>query len=138
MRELEFKFAIANSKTIPSTWGKENIAEEEWMRGFMKKHRVELSLRLRQPEAASLSRATSFNRTNVNYFFVNLNAVYERYGIILPCYGQRLKCGKLHKFPVFYVTTQAFRELTYMPSNCRYLYVNLANVEKDYISRLLT
>lgn len=52
------------------------MAGEEWFRSFMKRN-PELSVRTAQ--ATSLSRATSFNRTNVDAFFNNLQTVMDRH-----------------------------------------------------------
>lgn len=67
VRQLAYKFAEANGKKYPQSWDEEQIAGEEWMRGFLKRHSSSLSIR--KPEATSLSRATSFNRYNVERFF---------------------------------------------------------------------
>lgn len=81
MRLLAFKYAKANEKKMPVSWSEEEIAGEEWMRGFLKRH-TELSVR--KPEATSLSRMTSFNRTNVDSFFSNIKEVHMKYGPIAP------------------------------------------------------
>ena len=49
---------------------------EDWIYGFMKRHP---DISVRTPEANSLSRATSFNRTNVKAFFENLEGVQKKY-----------------------------------------------------------
>lgn len=82
VRQLAYKYAKANGGKIPETWSEEQIAGEEWMRGFLKRHSQQLSVR--KPEATSLSRATSFNRYNVECFFNNLKDVHSRFGPIPP------------------------------------------------------
>lgn len=81
-RELAYKYAVANKKKYPSQWDDNEIAGEEWMRLFLKRHIDKLSLR--KPEATSLSRATSFNRTNVDLFFKNLMDAHTSFGPIPP------------------------------------------------------
>ncbi|XP_025161598.1 uncharacterized protein LOC112590102 isoform X2 [Harpegnathos saltator] len=56
-------------------WDENCQASVDWFYFFMKKH-PELSIRCAQP--TSLSRATSFNTTNVNLFFDNLEKVLDR------------------------------------------------------------
>ncbi|KAJ8928064.1 hypothetical protein NQ314_019411 [Rhamnusium bicolor] len=58
------------------------MAGEEWMRLFMGRHIKSLSLR--KPEPTSLSRFTSFNKTNVNKFFNKLEDIHSRFGPISP------------------------------------------------------
>ncbi|CAH1978094.1 unnamed protein product [Acanthoscelides obtectus] len=64
-RILAYEFAVANGKTIKESWSREAMAGKEWMFRFMNRH----NFSLRTPEQTSLSRATSFNKTNVEAFF---------------------------------------------------------------------
>ena len=74
--KLAYDFASAKNKDAPPTWNSNCHARIDWFRGFMPKHQ---SLSLRQSQATSLSRATSFNRTNVNAFFSNLKLVLDEH-----------------------------------------------------------
>lgn len=73
-RKLAYRYAIANKRNIPKTWTDNECAGEEWFKLFRIRHNISL----RTPEATSLSRATSFNRHNVDLFFSNLRAVLEK------------------------------------------------------------
>lgn len=75
-RSFAYKFAISNKKQIPESWRRNESAGEEWMKLFRARHKISL----RTPEATSLSRATSFNKHNVDLFFTNLREVIEKYG----------------------------------------------------------
>lgn len=76
VRELAYELALANQVKIPDTWINAKIASTEWFSKFLKR---KPNLSLREPEATSLSRATSFNRHNVSTFFENLKKVYDKY-----------------------------------------------------------
>lgn len=73
---LAYQFGSANKKTMPPKWSDEGKAGNEWVRCFLSRH---THISLRKPEATSLSRATSFNRTNVSAFFTNLKSCYDRF-----------------------------------------------------------
>ncbi|XP_022127680.1 uncharacterized protein LOC111001920 [Pieris rapae] len=76
-RKLAYDYAVAIKKTnIPDNWTKKTIASKDWIRGFLNR---QSHLSIRTPEATSLSRATSFNKTNVDNFFENLKTVFERH-----------------------------------------------------------
>src|SRR5258708_3719787 len=66
VRKLAFLFASKNNIKYPTSWEAKHIAGIDWFLSLMKRH-INLSIRI--PEATSLSRATSFNRTNVGTFF---------------------------------------------------------------------
>lgn len=74
-RELAFQYAEANN-ICPEKWSVDKIASVEWLRGFMGRHK---DLSVRKPESTSLSRATSFNKTNVGTFFEKLTSLYEKH-----------------------------------------------------------
>lgn len=75
VRKLAFEITIKYNIAKPSNWDKNKMAGIEWFRSFMHRN-PELSIRTAQ--ATSLSRATSFNRTNVNHFYDNLEKVMDR------------------------------------------------------------
>ncbi|CAH1977384.1 unnamed protein product [Acanthoscelides obtectus] len=75
-RKLAYKLAVAYDKKCPSSWMQTKMAGEVWLRLFMKRHEV-LSLRL--PQATSIARATSFNRTNVELFLKKYYSILDKY-----------------------------------------------------------
>lgn len=74
-KKLAFDYAKANS-ICPDKWKDSESASEDWLKGFMSRHK---ELAVRKPESTSLSRATSFNRTNVGEFFKKLTDVFNRF-----------------------------------------------------------
>ena len=74
VRSLAYELGVANDIQIPNTWKNSKAASKEWFSRYMKRHPT---LSLRSPEATSLSRATSFNKTNVKAFLRNLKTVME-------------------------------------------------------------
>ncbi|XP_065662501.1 uncharacterized protein LOC136085116 [Hydra vulgaris] len=75
LKKLAYDFGDHNRKIIPQSW-KKLTAGEDWLYGFMNRFK---DLSLRRPEATSLSRATSFNKTNVADFFKNLEEILRKY-----------------------------------------------------------
>ncbi|KAF2899617.1 hypothetical protein ILUMI_06558 [Ignelater luminosus] len=72
-QKLAFEMAIRNNIKVPDSWNVCKSTGVEWMRHFLKRRR-----NIRQPEAYSLSRLTSFNPYNVDLFFDNLESVLRR------------------------------------------------------------
>ena len=60
---------------ILNSWVAAKKAGSDWLSAFMKRHP---NLTLRTPERTSLSRATSFNRHNVNTFYDKYESVSQR------------------------------------------------------------
>ena len=75
-RELAYQYAVENPRVTLASWSVNKIAGVDRMHGFMKR---QTHLSIRTPEATSLSRATSYNRTNVGRFFDNLESVIKRH-----------------------------------------------------------
>ncbi|KAB0802688.1 hypothetical protein PPYR_04874 [Photinus pyralis] len=76
VRRLGYEFAIKNDIRVHDGWRENKMASADWLSAFLKRHP---HLSLRTPEATSLSRATSFNKENVNNFFDLIFEVMARY-----------------------------------------------------------
>lgn len=63
VRKIAYQCALAFNIRIPDSWHMSESAGPDWFSNFLRRHP---SLSIRTPEATSLSRATSFNRQNVN------------------------------------------------------------------------
>uniref|UniRef100_A0A3B3VQH9 Uncharacterized LOC106935542 n=1 Tax=Poecilia latipinna TaxID=48699 RepID=A0A3B3VQH9_9TELE len=74
--EFAYQLAVTYNIKHPQTWDEKQMAGPDWFTLFMKRNP---SLSLRSPEATSLTRATSFNRQNVERFFNSLGQVIKRY-----------------------------------------------------------
>lgn len=77
VKKLALQYAKANGKKYPKTWDKNGEAGDQWYLDFMKRNNKVLSLR--KPQATSLARATSFNKTNVSNFFAKYEEVCLKY-----------------------------------------------------------
>ncbi|CAI9720902.1 Hypothetical predicted protein [Octopus vulgaris] len=76
VRKLAFQMAKARGCNIPPTWHETEMAGEDWFSGYLQRHK---NLSIRSPQATSLARGTSFNKTNVAMFFNQLAEVMFRY-----------------------------------------------------------
>ncbi len=52
------------------------MAGKDWLTSFLERNNT---LSIRRPQATSMSRSTSFNKTNVTAFYNNLQTVLARY-----------------------------------------------------------
>ncbi|CAI9721827.1 Hypothetical predicted protein [Octopus vulgaris] len=75
VRKLAFQMAKAHGCNIPPTWHETEMAGEDWFSGYLQRHK---NLSIRSPQATSLARAASFNKTNVAMFFNQLAEVMLR------------------------------------------------------------
>jgi hypothetical protein len=76
IKQIAYEIARLNNIPVPKNWKQKKEAGHEWFLGFMARNP---NLSIRQPEACSLTRITSFNRHNVDIFFNNLENIYNRY-----------------------------------------------------------
>ncbi|GLV46149.1 hypothetical protein CBL_02865 [Carabus blaptoides fortunei] len=74
-RKLAYQCAILHDIKMPQSWIENEKAGVEWFNAFLKRNP---KISIRQPEATSLARATSFNKTNVEQFFNKLSDVLSR------------------------------------------------------------
>lgn len=82
VRELAYKYAQAKGKTYPEIWNENKVAGISWMRCFMERNKI--SLTLRKPEGISKARLCCFNKSNVTAFFENILNAYKKYGPFEP------------------------------------------------------
>lgn len=73
---LAYDCAIKFNIKFPNSWKTNKMAGKDWLTAFLKRNP---KLSIRKPEATSLGRATSFNKTNVGRFFDKLAAVLDRH-----------------------------------------------------------
>ena len=64
-RSLAYELGIKNNIVVPKTWTESEKAFIDWMKGFRQRFP---QLSLRTPEGCSLSRATGFNKFNVDVY----------------------------------------------------------------------
>ncbi|GBP23599.1 hypothetical protein EVAR_80216_1 [Eumeta japonica] len=79
-KKVAFDYAMTND-ICPDKWKEITTASDDWLKGFMSRHR---DLAVRKPESTSLSRATSFNKHNVNTFFEKISTVLREYNLLQP------------------------------------------------------
>ena len=70
VKKLAYEIGIAKDLSIPANWLKNKSAGEDWLKGFRKRDK---DVSLRHPEAASLARASAFNKQSVEAFFQMYN-----------------------------------------------------------------
>lgn len=78
VRKLAYQCAVSFNIEMPNSWITNRKAGEDWFSDFLKRNN---RLSVRQPEATSLARCTSFNKENVSKFFGKLGDLYERHNL---------------------------------------------------------
>ncbi|KYN09256.1 hypothetical protein ALC57_18636 [Trachymyrmex cornetzi] len=76
VRHWAYDIAVKYDINIPCSWHANKMAGTDWLTAFLKRNK---RLSIRRLEATSLSRATSFNKTNVNNFFDKFAMVMDKY-----------------------------------------------------------
>lgn len=74
LRKLAYQYAEANG--IENSFSKEKqMAGKDWAYSFLKRHK----LSLRTPSKTSVARAMAFNKVQVDLYFTNLKALFQRH-----------------------------------------------------------
>mgnify|MGYP005984118437 CR=1 FL=1 len=68
LRKLAYNLENVNRNKIPDSWKNKEIASKDWLLSFLKSNQ---NLSIGTPELSGISRATAFNRENVNLFLQN-------------------------------------------------------------------
>lgn len=105
-KKLAYEFAKLLGIKYPQEWNEHKSAGWDWLLGFMERNK---SLYLRQPEATSLGRSTSFNKHNVGQFFENLTYIMEKYEFMSQKNFNldETGCSTVHKPPLVLATRAA-------------------------------
>lgn len=82
LRSLAFEFAMKLGKRLPHSrkgcpnpWLEKKEAGKDWLKAFLKRNQ---DLSIRKPEATSIGRMSAFNRHNVDKFYDNIKALFQR------------------------------------------------------------
>ncbi|GBP15795.1 hypothetical protein EVAR_93972_1 [Eumeta japonica] len=83
VRRLAYDLAIKYNLKKPESWDRDKMAGTDWFSAFLKRN-PELSIRCAQ--ATSLSRATSFYRTNVDAFLITMKESWKKITLSLKTF----------------------------------------------------
>ncbi|KAK9702724.1 hypothetical protein QE152_g29777 [Popillia japonica] len=132
---------LANNIVTPPEWVKNSKAGIHWLHGFMNRN---TDLSLRQPESTSLSRTSSFNKTNTTMFFSNLEKLYKKHNFAPNMIWNldETGCMTVTKPPkvialrgskqVYVVQNNGFQKTGIYPFNCNIF------TEDDFLSSTVT
>ena len=93
VRKLAYQYGKANSIKMPHNWSANEAAGEDWFSAYLKRHK---KLSIRKPEATSQACVSSFNPTNVQKFYKNLQIVLN---------GLKLESGDIWNMDETGITT---------------------------------
>nr|XP_047137401.1 MFS-type transporter clz9-like [Hydra vulgaris] len=75
VRKLAYQYGKVNSIKMPHNWSANGAAGEDWFSAYLRRHK---KLSIKKPEAISQARVSSFNPTNVQKFYNNLQTILNR------------------------------------------------------------
>lgn len=74
VRKLAYGCAFKYNISVPQSWHDNKEAGVDWL---LKQNGIKISIKT--PETTSLSRATSFNKTNIDHFFSKLASLMDKH-----------------------------------------------------------
>lgn len=98
MRALAYNCAKKFDIRFPPNWNEIKMAGKDWLTGFLKRNQ---QLSIRKPEATSLGRATSFNKTNVDSFFEKLAVAMDKNKFMEMKTNASVSCAWSHSLRVY-------------------------------------